>query len=268
VERSDVLRRADWNFASCITGPQNEKTLKLLQTQIEVPDGFMLDLSAVTKQVELVGRARLSERVTNPAEQSVAVDAARDIRTWVKEVRAAGKTLRDPLNRAAKQVKSIEDEYCAPLEREQERIERLVTDFQDKEARRVAEEERHRAQETARLEAERLEREAAAVWAASDITDEQQLDAAIEAECQAKEAEAKLQKAIAVPLPEVRKAGGVATRKVLRWEVTDLHALYAARPELCKIEPKASAIQATCVPEMPVPGLRLWWENQTSVRTK
>ena len=75
-----------------------------------------------------------------------------------------------------------------------------------------------------------------------------------------------LQALITAPPPEKARAIGASTRRVVRWEVLDVRALYAARPELCTLEAKASAINATCFPEMPVPGLRLWWEDKTTIR--
>lgn len=69
------------------------------------------------------------------------------------------------------------------------------------------------------------------------------------------------------PLP---KARGQRNHESLRWEVTDIDALYRARPDLCRLEPKASAIQALCIPEMPnlPPGLKLWWERKTIFTTQ
>lgn len=64
------------------------------------------------------------------------------------------------------------------------------------------------------------------------------------------------------------KARGQRNHETLRWEVTDIDALYRARPDLCRLEPKASAIQALCVPEMPPPGLKLWWEKKTIFTTR
>lgn len=239
-----------------------------LTTEIAVPAEFPLDATAQQKAVALMERAECCILVTTKPEADTAIDAARDIRSWLKEVEAARVELTKPLLTAQRKLKELADNHCDPLLTEQKRLERLYTDFVKKEERRVAEAERQRQAEIARLEAERLAREAQAVRAATDIADEAQLNQAIKLEQEAKAAEVKLQEAIVAPLPEVRKSGGAATKKVLRYEVLDIAQVYAARPELCKLEIKASAVLATCVPEMPVPGLKLWWEKTTNVRSK
>jgi hypothetical protein len=76
--------------------------------------------------------------------------------------------------------------------------------------------------------------------------------------------------AIAAPEPEATKTAGQSFRdRVLGWECTDPIALWNARPELCNAPtPKASAIKATCAPEHPVPGLKLWWESKISFKSR
>lgn len=227
-----------------------------------------VNAEAEVKAIALLTRSRMAVAVTTPAEQGWAVEASRDIRTHVKQVRALSLDYRRPLNEVAKRIKEVEDGYCAPLEAEQRRVERLVVDFQLKEQRRVEAEERIRQAEIARLEAARLEAEEKARKAAERMSTDAGLAQAVKAEEKAAAVEQKLQDAIRAPLPEVAKASGVAMKRVLRYEVTDINALVKARPDLCKIEPKPSAIQAVCVPEIPVPGLKLWWEMTANTRTR
>jgi hypothetical protein len=242
--------------------------MQLIKNVFNVPSQFEVDDSAAKKAEALVSAARLCEAVTNAAEQDTAVSAARDIRTWVKEVRKVGKELRDPLNTAAKKIIELENRYCAPLEAEQERIERLVADFQAAERKRAEEAERKRLAEIAEAERIRAEAEAKLKQAEESLSSEADLQEAIRLERQAKEAMKAAQAALSSPVPEVRKASGASTRRVLRYEVVDVHALYLARPELVKLEPRAQAILSTCTPENPVPGLKLWWEDQTVIRAK
>ncbi len=169
-------------------------------------------------------------------------------------------------------VKKTEDDHLAPLIVEQDRIKRLCADFQQQEARRVAKEEAEQQaiREKAERERQALEekaRQAAIKAAATGRAADEKKAAAIQAAAEA--AEQSAQTLLSVPLPEKAKDTGMSIKKVLKWEVTDIRALVAARPDLCNIEASGRAIQAVCIPEMPnkPPGLKLWWEN-TTVFTK
>jgi hypothetical protein len=166
------------------------------------------------------------------------------------------------------------------------------------EVRRI-EAERIAAETKAREEQQRIEREA---WAAQErarqqseaMTASERFRAGIAEEERRKQAEeakakadadieqarvdsmAKLSVAVAAPIVE-HKIAGAATKRVCKWEVTDEKALFKARPELFKVELKRSAVNAVCFPNSfeatadnpdatSVPGLKLWYENETVVR--
>jgi len=269
-----------------------------------VPTIPRFDLSADAEQTraELIATSGQFKLATTAQQANSLGEAARDIRSFCAQVRALGLALRQPLNQAAKRIKEIEDDYCGPLELEQKRLERVSLDWHQAEQRRVAEEERVRQVELQRLERERqaaeqlareeadrirlageqAEREAAAREA--QITNEADLAKAVEQEA-ARKAESARQQALAdaaaeearkaseasqaalrAPLPEARKIGGMPVQKKLRFEVTDIHALYKARPELVKLEVKPSAILATCFASQLIPGLKLWEEEVASTR--
>ncbi len=240
--------------------------MNLIRETITLPTLYSVPADSETARNELLSRARENTTITTSAEQNSAVECARHIRAALKDVEDTRTTLKKPLLDAGRQVDALAKDFVAPLTSELNRIERLVTNFQQAEQRRVAEEEAKRRAEIERLERERVAREVAARKAAEAITNEAELAAAIKVEEEARAAAEQQQAVIRAPLPEAAMAGGTSTRKVMRWEVTDLRALYAARPELCTIEAKASAINATCVPEMPVPGLKMWWEDKTTIR--
>jgi len=285
---------------------------KFLKETIALPPQFGVTEDAETKRNELITTSAQYKVATTPTEANSLGEAARDIQTFIRDVESLGLSLRQPLNAASKQIKAVEDDYLAPLRAEKERCERITGNYFAAERRRVAKENRLRQLEIqwleqARLDAERKaneERERVAREnrkaeeraraTEAKITNAKQLEAAIKAEAARKEAAEKArleaealaeqarkaseaaQAAIRAPLPEVHKVGGVVTRRVMRWEVTDLKALVKARPELCKIEAKPSAIQSTCVPRFlkdsdevdttSVQGLKLWWEDDTSTK--
>ncbi len=193
------------------------------------------------------------------AEANSVGEAARDIRTFVKSVRDMGIALRAPLRQAAERIKRVEDDYLTPMEAEQGRLEALAYAWHQAEQRRVAAEAAARQAELDRLAAEA--KAAASLLAASEAP----ADVAAGKELAA-EAGETLANLLRGPLPQATKIGGMSTRRVMRWEVTDIKALAAARPDLVRMEPKAQAILSTCFPEHPVPGLRCWWEEVVNTR--
>jgi hypothetical protein len=71
---------------------------------------------------------------------------------------------------------------------------------------------------------------------------------------------------LTAPAPAPVKAAGSVTKKVLRYEVTDIKAAYAAAPHLFSVEIKASAVNATCNADSKIPGMKFWEELQTTFR--
>lgn len=286
---------------------------KLINTQIVLPES--VSLPDETKAIRSILLADSDFKSITTREDATAVGAAaRDIRTHIKAVRDMGMSLRRPLMEIQKQVKSIEDEYCKPLEDRQGKLENLVTSYARAEAMRVAEEERKRQEEVRRIEAERIAaenkarmemeriaREARAAEekaraeaqakarTASDLfkaglAEEKRRQEAEEAMARAQaeveqariDSTSKLSVAVAEPIVE-HKIAGAATKRVCKWEVTDEKALFKARPELFKVELKRSAVNSTCFPNRfeataidpdvtSVPGLKLWYENETVIR--
>ena len=207
--------------------------MKLCKTELNPIPILSIDGEAEERRNELALEARKITSIATAGENDTARNIAVEIRTHVKEVEAARVSLTKPLLDGQRMLKKLSDDHIAPLEAELQRLQRLATVFLEAEQVRVA------AEMKARLE-----------LAAEAKTDADFAVIANEA------------------MPAEAQAQGQTLRKVLKWEVTDLRALYLARPELCKLEAKASAINVSCVPEMPVPGLKLWWENAATFTTR
>lgn len=244
------------------------KLIKFFKESLKLPTLLGVTAEAEEQRNEISLALIGVKKVTTATEQTQAVTVARDCQTYIKSVKDRGLEFRRPINDFVSLVKKTEDDHLAPLLVEQDRIKRLCADFQAKEARRVAKEEEERRQASLKAEAERqaLEekaRQAAIKAAATGKAADEKKAAAIQAAAEA--AEQAAQNQLRTPMPEKAKDAGMHVKPVLKWEVTDINALVAARPDLCNIEPKASAINACCVPEMPnkPPGLKLWWESQT-----
>lgn len=237
-----------------------------IKEQISLPATYSVNESSESVRNELALSAAKVTEINGPLTHGDAVDAIRAIKAHISAVATARTSLSRPLDSAKALLIQLEREHIAPLEAEQARLERLLTAFSATERDRVAAQDELRRNEIARkatalnaaIEAAKVAEEAA--------TNEQELDKAIAAEVTAQEAKSELYRSMAVALPVPAKVKGVFTGKCMKWECTDVAALYRARPDLCRLEPYAAAIHAVCVPGVDIPGLRLWYEDRTTVR--
>lgn len=225
--------------------------MKILKEVIRLPQ--KLTIPAKTRQAQEELLARSVPDVTNAATQQCAVDVGREIRQLENSVEKLRKDMVKPLNDLVKAINRICFDYSSPLATRREELESAVTEFHDRELVRVEREEFKRAEELKALQAP--------IETNGEDVSMQELVAYRQ--------EQAAEDLMRSPSPEVQKATGAATRQDLGWECTDPIALWNARPDLCNgPTPKASAIRAGCVPEIPVPGLKLWWQTKTSIRSQ
>jgi hypothetical protein len=204
--------------------------------------------------------------VDSPATQAVATDKARNAQGFLKQLEASRKEVKAPIIEIGRKIDELAKELAGPVEAEMKRVGTLVAKFQQAEAVRVEAERRERQ----RAEAEAMEaaRKAAEAErrAAEAMKDEAGLQAAIKAEAEAKQKEADMYRTLTAPAPAPIKAEGSVTKKVLRYEVTDIAAAFNAAPHLFTVEIKPSAVNATCNINTKIPGIRFWEELTTSFR--
>lgn len=205
--------------------------------------------------------------ITTPEQQLNAVAVLRDIAAYINRVKEFGLAYRRPANQVLNQICELESDHLAPLIEAKKQGAAHLTLFKQQEDKRVADELAARERELAKLEEARLAAEQAAQAAASNLTSEAELQAAIAQEAAAKLAEQAWRDKVVAPLPSAAKAKGASTRRTMKVEILDLHALYRANPALVRLEPNLAAIKAICVPELQVDGIRTWWETDTSIRT-
>ena len=240
----------------------------IISETIALPPVFSITHEALMERDEIALRSAGITAITDAAQNNAAREVAVEIRRYVKAVEANRTSLTKPLLDAQKTMKGLADQHVAPLGQELVRLESLAADWLAADQRRVAREEAARQEAYQKAETERRAAEQAALAAAAAIITESQLDAALKVEQVAIAAEATVQQIIQAPVPRLDKASGQSLKKVLRYEVTDIRALAAARPDLVRIEPNCAGIQATCIPEMPVPGLKLWWEMKATFSSR
>ena len=242
--------------------------MKLIKEQINLPVQYSADAEAEELRNALVLKSRKVTAITKASENAEAGLAVRNIRTHLKGVEAARVELTKPLLDAQRLLKSLADDHSAPLRDEVTRVERLATNFMEAEQRRVAAEEAARQKAFQEAQAKQFAAEDAARKAAAKMTTDAGLAKAEKLEAKAVAAADAVQTIIAAPAPEVQRAKGQTMKQVLKYEVEDIRKVYAARPELCTIEIKPSAVLSTCNPELPVPGLKLWYENKATFASR
>jgi hypothetical protein len=204
--------------------------------------------------------------VNSPPTQAAATAIAVQAQGFLKQLEASRKSVKQPILEIGRKIDALADELAAPVKEQMQRVGGMVAKFQECERVRVEQERierqkrEHEAMEAARKAAE-AERKAAEA-----MKDEASLAAAVKAEADAKQKEAEMYAELTKPQPAAVKATGSVTKKVLKYEVTDLAAAYAAAPHLFSVEIKPSAVNATCHADTKIPGLKFWEELQTTFR--
>lgn len=240
----------------------------LIREVITLPELFTIRADAEEARNALALRSRAITVIATAEANQVARTVAVELRTYLKKVEEMRVELTAPLLAAQRLLKTLSDDHVTPLQDELQRLERLATTFLEAENRRVAAAEETRRLAFEKAERERIAAEEAARKAAQRMQTEAGMGKALAAEEKAIAATAKVNAIVMAPLPKVNRASGQSMRKKLCYEVLDIKKIYAARPELCTLEIKASAVQACCVPEAPVPGLRLYWQNVSTFSSR
>jgi len=232
--------------------------------------------------------------VTTPKEQATAVAALRGLKAISKEVEASRKAAKAPVLDLGKRVDAIAEQFVAPVVVEEQRLTKLLTDFEveqkrlrDEEARkaqadadRLAAEQRKKADE---LRAQRTEAErqlAAAREQAANAETKEELAASRKAIAQAVQRvvdlggriesandAAVVARAFTTPVPKAAAPSGLTAQQPWTFEILDLKAFAAACPDLVEITPKRSAILAMIRDgTRQLPHARIFQEVRISVR--
>jgi hypothetical protein len=232
-------------------------------------------------------------RVTCANEATRVADALKDTKAFTRFVEASRTSAKAPVLDFGKRIDGVAKDLTRDLDSEADRLSRLLGGWQAEEnrkaeeARRKAWEEEQRiireAQERERAEAAKaaaiqaeLERKAsvarnaenAAKYAAEAERRRLQAEAAESARAAAAE-QAVIDTRVAAAAVAAPKAEGVSTRSVVKFEVTDIVALYEAAPFLVNLTPNTAAINnalKTLAAGQSLPGVRHWKENLSIVR--
>lgn len=231
--------------------------------------------------------------VANTEQANYAANVLKDVKAMTRSVEAARVAVKAPILEQGKQIDALAKELTVRLESEANRVSQLLGGYQA-EQNRIAEEARKKAwAEEQRIRAEQAKAEAEAAAKAQAEADalalkasrarseskalEYEAIAAAKAEQAKKEQEQRdyeaEQQVIANRLQAqsvvAPKPTGIATRKEIRFEVTDITALYESAPYLVSLTPNQAAIKSALKglqPGQHLPGVKHWEEAITIVR--
>lgn len=224
--------------------------------------------AALKAKADAIVLARTITTVTNAAEQANAIAAASLMKGLLKDMKATHALYKRPIIDAGNIVDAAKNNYSAELETESARVEKLAANWQAEENRKAAavraEQERRDREEreqeqralaaiAAKAEAERRAN-LAAIAAAKD--EEAKLAAQIKADQDAasraeevrinqeaaQEAERNRVMTMQAVVPEKPQAARVVVK--MDYELKDIKALYAARPDLVELSERRSLILA------------------------
>lgn len=219
-----------------------------------------IQADAYARRDTILVTARRVATVGDAMEAEEAADSLRSLAALCKEVETIRKEIKAPVLELSKRIDTIAVEFIGEATAEKDRLQIALGTYQAAEQRK-ADIARRAAQE----EADRLAREAAkAQREAERATNggEQDRTQQVAAQAEAKAIEARVVAAEIAPV----KPAGVAVRQPWKFEVTDINALFKARPDLCVIEPNNAGIRAQIPHNQKIPGLRIWQEAKASIR--
>lgn len=189
-----------------------------------------------------------------------ASDALRLLQEATRTVEGQRVEIKAPVLKLGKEIDAAAKQFSGPLEAEASRLSRLIGAHVEAERRRVAEAEAERQriirenEEAARVAEAEAQKAAAAAFLADDPAPPPPPPAPL------------------APLPPPAAPfvapAGIQTRKTWKYEVADMAALYAARPDLVTLEPNGRAIlsELSKTEGAPVPGLKIWQEAAATTK--
>lgn len=200
------------------------------------------------------------EAVTSQTGRAIASDVLKDLHSLITSAEACRASVKKPFIVAGQLIDAKHKEFSETLELEKKRIAGAIAAY-DTEQRRLADAEAKRLRdEAARAENERQKAIQDARKAETEAQRAEQLKLAEALQAQAKAAQAAV---VAAP----PKPAGVPSRKVWRFTVTDIRALYASKPELCEVTHSQSRINAAIAGGMrECAGLSIFEDTQINAR--
>lgn len=232
----------------------------------------------------------------------IAADSFASLAEIARSVERSRVAVKNPVLELGRKIDSVAKDFLTEVVTEHSRLDKLITVYRDKQRKNTEEQLRLQNERLAQIEREKREAEAAEVKRLADIanaetarkqaeldaqtafTPKEAVDAAAEANRAVEEhnrlvAEGEAQKQRQADLAKQQQAvqrqvivapqkvAGLTERKVWKFEVMDIHAVYANTPGLCRLEINASAVNEQirtglreCI------GMRIYQETQNQNR--
>lgn len=213
---------------------------------------------ALALQAEAINQAQSLKTVTDAFESSIATDSIKSLKDLKKQMTDAHAEVKAPFLTLTRRFDEIRRDYIDPIDIEISRLGKIQAAFELAERKK-----REEAEREARKKAE-AERQAAIYEAEQRAKKEREGRTETLLHDQA-EIIAKGEEKAAAALAEVANQHsaqkGVRIRKTLKFEIKDVSALQAARPDL--FSPDDSKIRAAIKLTQSIPGLEIWEETST-----
>ena len=250
-------------------------------------------VEAKAQRDELLAIVSNIKAIATPAEAEAVALILRDAKAYLGLVEASRVATKAPLLEQGRQVDALAQELTARLTVEAKRIGQVLGAFtaeqsrKAEEARQLAWQEEQRilreAQEKERQEREKAEAAQRELERKQSVARTEENRAKYEAEAEQRRLKAEQEQAqrdlateqqiIATRQQAVNvaaaKPAGISSRRVLKYEITDIVALYEAAPMLVKLEPAPAALKEALKSlrtDQTLPGVKHWYEADVSVR--
>jgi hypothetical protein len=249
---------------------------------IENTEGVRLSLTPEFHLVKAraLETARAVDAVTDKDTMDLATRALAQVSGILKTLEESRNAVKAPVLKIGREIDSIAKEAAEELGREKARLKAGMDAYYREEARKaeaarrlsekIADAKRQKEEEIIRAQQEEQRKLEEAAQKSNDQAESERLQQEAAERARLADEAAKRQEEIEakeVKAPE--KSEGMIVRKVWKHRVTDIHALYKARPELVTLEAKTNAINAVIRQggEREIPGLEIYEEIDTTVRS-
>jgi hypothetical protein len=192
-----------------------------------------------------------------------AVNLCRRAKRHVSEIEAERLALTRPLDAMKKKIIEVAKGHCTPVLQAISSVEEKIAVFHAEEARRAQLEEQRRAVEAAEIRRAALNLD---TLPESEHPDDSEWMLEIAASERAAELHQQADDRLRANVLPAFRPKGASVRPVLDFEVTDINALYAARPDLVRLEPNRQAIREILVEGLNIPGLQVFSHTKATIR--
>lgn len=222
-----------------------------------------VDAEAKTLRDLLLVDAATVTTVADRIDADSAVEVLRSLSSFLKDIEAQREAVKAPVLKIGRDIDALAKELVAEIKIHEARISRLCGSFEAEERRKAEDARRSAENESARIAFAAAEQTRKAVQAAPDQHAAIVACDNIAGASQTAIREVK-QAALAIAPPKVAES---QLRSTPKFEVTDMAAFYAAKPELVRLETNDAAIRAILKanPNIKIQGLRHWTEEKLNL---